>query len=77
MIKILLFGILAEKVGSKELHMEGKKTLGFLLKEIYSSYPSLNDTKHKISVNKNLTSDYAVYIEEGSEVALLPPFSGG
>lgn len=77
MIRILLFGVLAEKAGIKEISMTGSKTLDVLLKEIYSSYPSLSKAKFKISVNKTLISDLTVFIEEGSELALLPPFSGG
>lgn len=77
MIKILLFGVLTERTGVKEYLLEGNRSLNTIIEEIFSLYPNLKESKFRISVNKFFVTDYSVIVPVNSEVALLPPFSGG
>lgn len=77
MIKVLLFGALAEAAGAKEVHATAAKNLKSLLDELNAAFPKLSDFKYKVSVDKKLVTDTTMAIPEGAEVGLLPPFSGG
>ncbi|MFP4488869.1 MAG: MoaD/ThiS family protein [Bacteroidales bacterium] len=75
-IKVLLFGILAEKAGSAEVEVEDVSSLDELKKHIVVKYPSFAAYKYRISVNQSL-ADEDISLADGDEVALLPPFAGG
>ncbi|MFO7754765.1 MAG: MoaD/ThiS family protein [Bacteroidales bacterium] len=75
-IKVLLFGILAEKAGSAELEIEDVSSLDELKRHIIKKHPSFAGYKYRISVNQSL-ADEDVSLADGDEVALLPPFAGG
>ncbi len=77
MVKILFFGILAEKTGLKEAEAEGNKTLREILEILLEEFPDLQKQSFKISVDRVLIQDESMYIHHHSEIALLPPFSGG
>jgi len=76
-IKILLFGILAEEAGCGEMEIGDVKSLDELNRHVISAYPSFSDHKYRLSVNKCLVNDKNVKLNDGDEVALLPPFAGG
>jgi len=79
-IKVKFFASSRDIVGSREIEMEiekGSKTkdvLGILVEE----YPGLKELKDQLilAVNKQ-TSKGNKILEEGDEVAVLPPVSGG
>ncbi len=75
-IKIIVFGILAEKMQTKELMVENISDTDALMHYIKQTYPVLNDIKMSIAVNKNIITQN-LSIKSGDEIALLPPFSGG
>ncbi|MDZ7738219.1 MAG: MoaD/ThiS family protein [Bacteroidales bacterium] len=75
-IKVLLFGILAEKAGSAELEIENISTLKEMKKHIIEKFPSFASYKYRISLNQSLV-DGNVSLADGDELALLPPFAGG
>lgn len=77
MVKVLLFGILAEKAGRKEAEACGGQSLSAVIEELNASFPGLLNVKYKVAVNKTLVSDINMEVPDGAEVALLPPFSGG
>lgn len=75
-IKVLLFGILAEKAGSAVMELEDVSSLDELKKHISENHPSFAGYKYRISVNQSL-ADEDISLADGDEVALLPPFAGG
>ncbi|MFO7852543.1 MAG: MoaD/ThiS family protein [Bacteroidota bacterium] len=75
-IKVLLFGILSEEAGIEEAEVENISSTVKLLEHLTGKYPSFTNYKFRISVNQTLISGDKK-LEEGDEVALLPPFAGG
>lgn len=74
--KILLFGQLKEKLKADYLEIESAGDSDILLDKLKDEFPILGDLSFRVAVDKNLISE-KVTLSEGSEVALLPPFSGG
>lgn len=74
--KILLFGQLKEKLKVDYLEIESVEDSDILLDKLKDEFPILGDLSFRVAVDKNLISE-KVTLSEGSEVALLPPFSGG
>ena len=74
-MQILLFGQLAEVAGDTVV-VNATRNTDDLVKALHQQYPSLANMKYVIAVDKKvITSNQALH--EKSEVALLPPFSGG
>lgn len=77
-INILLFGSLTEITGQSNLSLTSDQLAdvhhlhAYLLKQ----YPALASKTFKYAVNQDLV-DTSHVLQEGDEVALLPPFSGG
>jgi len=78
-LKIALFGIAKEIVGSSELDLttpEAQSVAG-LMDQLRAQYPALGElTSFAVAVN----SDYAAEdyrLRENDEIALIPPVSGG
>lgn len=75
-ITIKAFGMVAEVIGDTELVLENPGSLLALKKRLAERFPELTNVKFGLALNKKLLSS-DVEIPEGSEIALLPPFSGG
>jgi len=74
---IKYFGWIAEKKGKSSEEMDHNFiNLDELVQFIHSSNPSLSSTNYRVSVNLNLTPS-ELLLQEGDEIAFLPPFSGG
>jgi len=74
--KVLLFGQLAETIGSKELEVEGGVDTASLIAELHQQFPALVQSKYVVAVNQEMISGNTI-LSGNSIVALLPPFSGG
>lgn len=74
--KVLLFGQLAEIIGSKELEIDGCVDTASLITELRQQFPALAQSKYVIAINQEMISGNTI-LSENSIVALLPPFSGG
>ena len=75
-IKIKAFGMVAEQLPSSEFHLDNIANTDQLLGFLYQQYPNLKDIKFSIAVDRKQVHDN-VLLSPQSEVALLPPFSGG
>lgn len=75
-VKILFFGILAEKAGIASMYLEGASDIKTLKEKIFTRHPELKNYSFRVSVNKNIVADEEK-LRNGDEVALLPPFAGG
>ncbi|MBN1388570.1 MAG: MoaD/ThiS family protein [Bacteroidales bacterium] len=75
-IKVLLFGILAEKAGTAEMEVDNIDSSNALTDHLTEKFHSFADYKFRISVNQTFINGNMKF-QEGDEVALLPPFAGG
>ena len=73
---IILFGQLTDITGSNTITVNGVADTDSLVKEVNKLFPSMINVKYRIAVNKKIISDNTE-ITESSNIALLPPFSGG
>jgi molybdopterin synthase sulfur carrier subunit len=75
-VKVLFFGVLAEVTGTNiKLYREVKST-GDLKHRIQDDFPEVVHYNFRISLNNEII-DNDRELNEGDEVALIPPFAGG
>ncbi|HJM16659.1 MAG TPA: MoaD/ThiS family protein [Flavobacteriales bacterium] len=74
--KVLFFGILEDVVGSKEIIISNINSSDELIKNIKDLYPELGNKTFQVSVNQQLINTNTT-LNNGDEIALLPPFAGG
>jgi len=75
-MKILVFGMLVEDIGSAELTMEVPVDSNKLKEELLDRFPSLITRQFMIAVNKQKINEN-VTLKANDEIALIPPFAGG
>jgi len=75
-LKIKYFGLLAEITKCNEETLEFSKTsVSDLLEMLIEKYPSLKEKDFQVAQNLEIVSKETILSK--SEIALLPPFSGG
>lgn len=74
-LKIILFGKLADITGNT-ISLDHVVNTDDLIVILHKQYPALAAVKYVIAVNKQVINANTL-LNENSEVALLPPFSGG
>ena len=79
-VNIRLFAGYKERVGRSEVTMElpGGATVGYLAEEVLKRYPGLvgDPSRLVVAVNQEYR-DHLYALDDGDEVALIPPVSGG
>ena len=75
-VRILIFGSLTEIVGSNSILFPLEKDSHSLLEKLNSTYPLLKEKKFEIALDKKIIHENTP-LHSSSEIALLPPFSGG
>jgi molybdopterin converting factor subunit 1 len=79
-VNVLLFALCSDIVGSRKLDVEVTpgQSVQDLLSDLISKYPKLGQMERSlmISVNQSYV-DRAQLLEDGDEVAMIPPVSGG
>ena len=75
-VKVLFFGVLAEVTGTICKHYNDVKSVNDLRREIYDEFPEVEHYDFRISVNNELIDDDQT-LNNGDELALMPPFAGG
>ncbi len=75
-LKIILFGQLAEVSGSNTIAIENVSDTNALAVAVNKLYPAMANIKYVIAVDKKIVRENTL-ISATSNVALLPPFSGG
>ena len=75
-MNIRVFGNLNDIIKSPP-EIEFPVTLGEFRGILYAKFPELESLVIKIAINQQITEDEALLLTENSEIALLPPFSGG
>lgn len=77
LIKVLFFGMLKDTVGKSELELEMPIENTLMLKDfLEKKFPTFSKTNYLVAVNQNIVRE-ETQINDGDEIALLPPFSGG
>ena len=75
-IQVIVFGQLTDILKSSSFTLAGIADTNSLVSELNKRYPALINTKYMIAVDKQTVTGN-MHLNEGSTVALLPPFSGG
>jgi sulfur-carrier protein len=75
-IKVLFFGSLEDVVGVKEKDFSDINATDSLFKILNKNYPKLNEKTFQVAVNQQIINTNTT-LNDGDEIALLPPFAGG
>ncbi len=75
-ITVLFFGVLAEVTQTSIKHYMDISSFGDLRLRIQDDFPEIIHYNYRISVNREIINNDPV-LNDGDEVALLPPFTGG
>lgn len=75
-INVLFFGVLAEVAQTNIKHYRDVNSFGDLRLRIQDDFPEIIHYNFRISVNNEIINNDPV-LNDGDEVALLPPFTGG
>lgn len=74
-MRILLFGMIAERAGTERLDVEAA-TLGELKHTLAQRIEGLDKLRYAIAVDRRIVKD-DMPLTGKEEIALLPPFAGG
>ncbi len=75
-MKILAFGKIAEILQQDEIELSGSSDTLALREQLEAEFPALKGLDFKMAVNKKIASE-KTNLDQATEIALLPPFSGG
>lgn len=75
-INIKVFGKLSDVIKKDQLTMQFQGNSEMLMNALKSEYPDLGNFQFSIAINRAITSE-VIDLNDGDEIALLPPFSGG
>jgi len=75
-IKVLFFGVLAEVTGTSFKTYSDIVSIADLKLRIRDDFPAIENYDFRIAVNNEL-GDAEPSLNNGDEVAYLPPFAGG
>ncbi|MCE5346001.1 MAG: MoaD/ThiS family protein [Bacteroidales bacterium] len=75
-IKVLFFGILAEVTGNCCKHYPDVSSIGDLKLRIQDDFPEIIHYNFRISLNNEIINNNPS-LNDGDEVAFMPPFAGG
>jgi sulfur-carrier protein len=75
-VKVLFFGVLADVTGTNCKHFRNVRSTGDLMLRIKDDFPEVVHYDYRIAHN-NVFTDNDLLLNDGDEVALIPPFSGG
>ncbi len=73
MIKVLFFGAVADKLGKRSVDAQA----GLSLAELIAQLGCADMQPLLVAVNQEQVQDMDYIVQDGDEVALMPPFSGG
>lgn len=75
-INVLFFGVLAEVTGISFKHYRNVKSYGDLRLRIEDDYPEIVHYTYRIAVNNEIVNNDPP-LNDGDEIAFMPPFTGG
>lgn len=75
-ITVLFFGVLAEVTGTHRKHYRDIKSFGDLKYRIQDDFPEIVHYNFRISLNNEIINEEPL-LNNGDEIAYMPPFAGG
>jgi molybdopterin synthase sulfur carrier subunit len=75
-VKVLLFGVLAEVTGTNTKHYMDVKSIGDLKLRMQDDFPEIVHYNYRIALNNEIINNDP-QLNDGDEVAFMPPFAGG
>ncbi len=75
MIRVLLFGAVAERAGRREMRLDAADA--GCVRDVVRLAGCAGMQPLLVAVNQEIVSDMNGPVNDGDEVALMPPFSGG
>jgi molybdopterin converting factor small subunit len=75
-VKVLFFGVLSEVAGSDIRHYQDVKSTDDLCHRLLDEYPEIEHYSYRLSLNNEIIES-DMPLNDGDEMALLPPFAGG
>ncbi len=75
-ITVRFFGLVAEVAGSSSAELTDIADCNSLIEKLNTDFPKLNNCQYSVAVNKIIATEN-INLNDGDEVALLPPFAGG
>ena len=75
-INVLFFGVLAEVVKTGSKYYTGVRSFGDLRLRVEDDFPEIVHYDYRIAVNNEIINDEPV-LQNGDEIAFMPPFAGG
>lgn len=75
-IKVLFFGVLSEITGTTFRTYSSVSSFGDLMLRIRDEFPEISHYKYRICHNSVIMATEP-FLNEGDEIAFLPPFYGG
>ena len=76
-INVLFFGNLAEITQVQTMQVDQVDNLQALQNTLNTKYPGLAEQPYKLAVNETLINAANQSLNDGDEVAFLPPYAGG
>lgn len=76
LLKIKIFGVIAEKTGTGDLTIPFVDDTDKLYSMLLEKHPRLEGVKFTLAVNRQIVHQNSS-LDQNDEIALLPPFSGG
>lgn len=74
--RIKVFGLLVDLLGANEIEIDAVQSTDELIVMLHSNYPSLQSKKYFIAIDKKMANT-SIQLQPSSEIAIMPPFSGG
>jgi sulfur-carrier protein len=75
-VKVLFFGVLAEVTETRCKYYRNVKSIGDLKHRIVDDFPEVVHYNYRISYNSEIINADQI-LNDGDELALMPPFAGG
>jgi sulfur-carrier protein len=75
-IKVLFFGVLGDRAGCSEKVYDGIHDTDTLERKVAEEIEGLEEYSYVISHNRTVIKENTL-LNDGDEVAFLPPFAGG
>lgn len=75
-VHIMFFGQLTDITGKSEIMLYDLPDTDSLIQTLHKLYPALADSKYAMALNKKVIKGN-IPLSGDTDVALLPPFSGG
>lgn len=75
-VKVLFFGVLSEITGTNLKIYREVKSIGDLKHRIQDDFPEMVHYNYRISLNNEIINNDP-NLNNGDEIAFMPPFAGG